>query len=152
MKRFWHIFLAVVAMATLANTANAQWSSGGEIGSYQSILSRAGYGDAAQAASSAVSAGQAVASQMPIQSAPAPATVMPNVGSYGGSYGAPMYGNTSMYQGGMASGQVGGPTDAMPGQVLQGGVSGGFAGATGSGVMIDQGYVCLLYTSDAADE
>jgi len=144
MKRFWHIFLAVVAMATLANTANAQWSSGGEIGSYQSILSRAGYGDAASAASSAVSAGQAVASQMPIQSAPTPATVTPNVESYngyGGSYAAPMYGNTSMYQGGIASGQIGGTTGAMPGQVLQGGVSGGFAGTTGSGVMIDQGYV-----------
>ena len=45
MKRFWHTFLAIVATATMANTANAQSGSTGEIGSYQSILSRAGYGD-----------------------------------------------------------------------------------------------------------
>ena len=47
MKRFWHTFLAIVVTATMANTANAQSGSTGEIGSYQSILSRSGYGDSA---------------------------------------------------------------------------------------------------------
>jgi hypothetical protein len=47
MKRFWHKWLTVVAIATMVSTASAQSGSrvAPEIGSYQSILSRAGYGD-----------------------------------------------------------------------------------------------------------
>lgn len=45
MKRFWHTFMAIVVTTTMANTANAQSGTNGEIGSYQSILSRAGYGN-----------------------------------------------------------------------------------------------------------
>ena len=46
MKRFWHTCLAVVASAAMVSTANAQtgWNQSGDIGSYQSILKRAGYG------------------------------------------------------------------------------------------------------------
>lgn len=48
MKRFWHNWLAMVAVAAMVSTASAQSGSRSapEIGSYQSILSRAGYGDA----------------------------------------------------------------------------------------------------------
>lgn len=48
MKRFWHTCLAMIASATMtAGVANAQndWNAPSEIGSYQSILSRAGYGN-----------------------------------------------------------------------------------------------------------
>ena len=44
MKRFWQACLAVVATAAITGSANAQWNESAEIGSYQSILSRAGYG------------------------------------------------------------------------------------------------------------
>ncbi len=48
MKRFWHTWLAMVAVATMVSTASAQSGSryAPEIGSYQSILARAGYGEA----------------------------------------------------------------------------------------------------------
>ena len=64
MKRFWQTCLAVVAAATMANTANAQ---SGEIGSYQSILSRAGYGESigGQAALGAIPTGQAAIPSSP---------------------------------------------------------------------------------------
>jgi len=44
MKRFWHACFAVFAVTTVVGTANAQWNQSPEIGSYQSILSRTGYG------------------------------------------------------------------------------------------------------------
>lgn len=46
MKRMWHKWLALVATVTMVGAANAQndWNQPSEIGSYQSILSRAGYG------------------------------------------------------------------------------------------------------------
>ena len=49
MKRFWHTWLMMLAVATMVSTASAQSGSRSApaIGSYQSILSRAGYGDAA---------------------------------------------------------------------------------------------------------
>lgn len=43
MKRFWHKCFALIAVAAMSSTANAQWNQQPEIGSYQSILSRAGY-------------------------------------------------------------------------------------------------------------
>ena len=47
MKRFWHTWLTMAAVATMVSTASAQSGSrtAPEIGSYQSILSRAGYGN-----------------------------------------------------------------------------------------------------------
>ncbi|MDB2686033.1 BBP7 family outer membrane beta-barrel protein [Mariniblastus sp.] len=44
MKRFWHACFAVIASTAMIGTANAQWNQSPEIGSYQSILSRTGYG------------------------------------------------------------------------------------------------------------
>ena len=44
MKRFWLAFFAVAAATSMVGTANAQWNQSPEIGSYQSILSRTGYG------------------------------------------------------------------------------------------------------------
>lgn len=47
MKRMWQKMLVMIALATLAGSANAQdsFTQPSAIGSYQSILSRAGYGD-----------------------------------------------------------------------------------------------------------
>ncbi len=45
MKCFWQTCMAVVVTAAMANAANAQWDEPARIGSYQSILARAGYGD-----------------------------------------------------------------------------------------------------------
>ena len=44
MKRFWHKCLTLIAVAAMTGTVNAQWDQQPEIGSYQSILARAGYG------------------------------------------------------------------------------------------------------------
>ncbi len=47
MKRMWRNCLAIIALATMVGSANAQndWNQPAAIGSYQSILSRAGYGN-----------------------------------------------------------------------------------------------------------
>ena len=47
MKRMWHNCLALIAAVVVAGTANAQndWNQPSTIGSYQSILARAGYGN-----------------------------------------------------------------------------------------------------------
>lgn len=64
MKRFWHTCLAVIASATMtAGVANAQndWNVPSEIGSYQSILSRAGYGNGMPATSGTAVGGSGTA-------------------------------------------------------------------------------------------
>ncbi len=43
MQRFWQTCLVIVATTAMANAADAQWQEASDIGSYQSILSRAGY-------------------------------------------------------------------------------------------------------------
>lgn len=47
MKRMWQNWLAIVTLMTLAGSTQAQsgWNQPSEIGSYQSIMSRAGYGN-----------------------------------------------------------------------------------------------------------
>ena len=60
MKRFWHTCLAMIASATVtAGVADAQnnWNAPSEIGSYQSILSRAGYGQESTMATALPSGG-----------------------------------------------------------------------------------------------
>jgi len=49
MKRYWHTWLAILASACFVNSTDAQhnWSHPSEIGSYQSIVSRAGMGEGA---------------------------------------------------------------------------------------------------------
>ncbi len=64
MKRFWHTCLAMIASATMtAGVANAQndWNVPSEIGSYQSILSRAGYGNGMPATSGGAVGGSGTA-------------------------------------------------------------------------------------------
>ena len=63
MKRMWRTLLTTLALAAVTGTAQAQdaFSQPAAIGSYQSILSRAGYGDAAGSATrAAASANQAI--------------------------------------------------------------------------------------------
>ncbi len=158
MKRFWHTFLAIVAVAALANTANAQFSPGGEIGSYQSILSRAGYGGD--------SGGSMMANQAPMQTSPgtamsygAPSTSCAN-GNCGGGYTAGAYTSGTSYGGqvgtnttpgaygayGYSNGVVqGAPVQAgvVNGGMVpaQGPVVNGYAGNVEGGAVIDQGYV-----------
>ena len=56
MKRMWRTLLTTLALAAISGTAQAQdaFSQPAAIGSYQSILSRAGYGDAAGSANRAM--------------------------------------------------------------------------------------------------
>ena len=60
MKRFWQTWLAIVASVAMGGLANAQndWNQPAEIGSYQSILSRAGYGADGAVTGQAVGGGQ----------------------------------------------------------------------------------------------
>ena len=56
MKRMWRTLLTTLALAAITGTADAQdaFSQPAAIGSYQSILARAGYGDAAGSATRAM--------------------------------------------------------------------------------------------------
>ncbi len=98
MKRFWHTWLAMVAVAAMVSTASAQSGSRytPEIGSYQSILARAGYGGAASSSGFAQAMpstyGQANCSTGACNGGGVAA--QPVYGQQGGSFG---------YQGGMVS-------------------------------------------------
>jgi len=141
MKRFWHTFLAIVATATMVNTANAQFPSG-EIGSYQSILSRAGYGDGSGT------------SAAPVQASPgapvnfgAPAGAGCINGNCGGATSPGLGGSGTTNQG--AYGQASPVPGLPPGLIPQGagiaaplqGSASGYAGSVEGGEVIDQGYV-----------
>ena len=69
MRRFWHTWLALVASVSMVGVANGQgdWSQPSEIGSYQSILSRAGYGDGTSAGMSGNMGGTPIAGQRRLQ-------------------------------------------------------------------------------------
>ncbi|QEG20548.1 BBP7 family outer membrane beta-barrel protein [Mariniblastus fucicola] len=121
MKRMWQNWLAIVTLVTMVGTANAQhgWNQPSEIGSYQSILSRAGYGN------NMGSLGQGM--------------MQPGVPMQGSAMegGAMVQGSTAMYgMNGVQSGAVNGgatmmsaPTGAVHGSVLQGGSMGGVVGS-----------------------
>ena len=133
MKRFWHTCLAMIATATMtAGVANAQnnWNAPSEIGSYQSILSRAGYGQETNVATAARQAiGGSGSSTLPS---------LPSVPSGGsGSVGGPIGGS-----GTVNAGPIGGGSGSVNGGVLnQGMVNGGsipsYDGSAGS--VIDGG-------------
>ena len=118
MKRMWRNCLAVVALATMAGSVNAQsdWNQPSAIGSYQSILSRAGYGN------SMASLGQAMMQPgVPMQGSAMQGSAM---------QGSAMQGS-AMQVGAMAQGSMsrnGAMTNSMPqtatthGGVMQGGV------------------------------
>ena len=84
MKRFWHTCLAMIATATMtAGVANAQnnWNAPSEIGSYQSILSRAGYGQETNIATAARQVAQGSGSITTPRPAGSGSVGIPNAGS-----------------------------------------------------------------------
>ena len=132
MKRMWQNWLAIVTLVAMAGTASAQngWNQPSEIGSYQSILSRAGYGSAMG------SPGQAAMQPgVPMQGSALQGGAMVQ-GAYGmaGSTGAPI-------QGGAISAA---PVFAAPpavGQVQGGAIGSGSRGAISSGAIGSGGVV-----------
>ena len=65
MKRLWLACFAVAAVTASASTANAQFNQSPEIGSYQSILARTGYGTQAGSATR-----EAISGTLPGQTSP----------------------------------------------------------------------------------
>ncbi len=118
MKRFWHTCLAMIATATMtAGVANAQnnWNAPSEIGSYQSILSRAGYGQETNVATAAR------------QSMGSGSVTMPNGGMNGGGMNGGVL-NQGMVNGGIVNGggmPFNGSTRSVPmnGAVIDGGMN-----------------------------
>ena len=125
MKRFWHTCLAMIALATMtAGVANAQndWNVPSEIGSYQSILSRAGYGNGM------------------------PATSGRAVGGSGTSTMSGMLGGGPANGGGVLNGGM-----VNGGGVLNGGmVNGGLNGGMVTGEVVNGGSVGMPYNGSAA--
>ncbi len=128
MKRFWHTCLAMIASATMtAGVANAQnnWNAPSEIGSYQSILSRAGYGQETNVATAARQAIGNVAGSGSIN--------LPNSGIL----------NQGMVTGGFNGGEIvngGMPFDGSPRSVPMNGMNGS-VGAPMMGQSFDAGPV-----------
>ena len=147
MKRFWFAFLAIVAAVTIANTANAQSGTTGEIGSYQSILSRAGYGN-----------GQSgIISAAPVSSAPAVSAGGCTGPNCAYSNGSGTYGYTAVPQATVPQATIPQatipqatmvpqavlPQAAIPQAVpnIAAPVGPAYAGSVEGGAVIDQGYV-----------
>lgn len=143
MKRFWYTILAIVAAGTIANTANAQSGSTGEIGSYQSILSRAGYGNTPSATVTPT-----------VTSGPAAPHIAPGASSGGGCVGpnCPYPNGAGVSNGSYgysASPQAAPIQSVLPHvpsvpSVVTGTPSqsaGSYAGSVEGGAVIDQGYV-----------
>jgi hypothetical protein len=122
MKRFWHTCLAMIATATMtAGVANAQnnWNAPSEIGSYQSILSRAGYGQETNIATAAR------------QAAGSGSVTMPNGG---GAFNSGVL-NQGMVNGGFNGDVVNGgmPFNGSPRSVpMNGAVDGGMSSSMGA--------------------
>lgn len=146
MKRFWHTCLAMIASATMtAGVANAQndWNVPSEIGSYQSILSRAGYGNGAPptAGRSVGGSGSANVNGGAINGGPINGGVVNNGGFGGGS---------STRSGGFNNGFVGG------GAVIDGGMTNGSNPINGGGFVSGEvvsggsGSVGMPYNGSAA--
>jgi hypothetical protein len=101
MKRFWHTCLAVVATAAIVSSANAQsdWNQSAEIGSYQSILKRAGYG-----APPSQDGVPAAPGEMPIADAANPVVMgQPTQGCAGGGCDTGMFSSCGADCGGCSS-------------------------------------------------
>lgn len=148
MKRFWCTFLAIVAAVTMANTTNAQSGTTGEIGSYQSILSRAGYGNGGSGTTS------------PLPSSPSPSVTYTAPAVSTGSASTCVGGNCGYANGGAHNGTtnqsaysapVGTVQSVVPqapvqsivtqGVPVQSGSVSGYAGSVEGGAVIEQGYV-----------
>ncbi len=126
MKRFWHTCLAMIATATMtAGVSHAQnnWNAPSEIGSYQSILSRAGYGQETSVATTPRQVGGSGSVTMPRSGGPINGGVlnqgmvnggMVNSGSMpfnGSAASVPM--NGAVIDGGMNS-SMGAPITGQP--------------------------------------
>ena len=143
MIRFWHTFLAIVATAAMVNSANAQWSPSGEIGSYQSILSRAGYGGGS---SDAGFVGSQPSVQAPVQPPAGPpagpaangaATSYQSGTAVGGQYGGSYGGVGGSYSGGSYGGYAGGSGTT---QSFGSGTTQSYGGMVNGGSGTTQGY------------
>ncbi len=170
MKRFWHTCLAMIASATMtAGVANAQnnWNAPSEIGSYQSILSRAGYGQETNIATATRQAvGTAVRQATGSGSINLPNSGVLNQGMVTGGFNGGEIVNGSMpYDGSMGmNGSMGAPMTGQPiqtGPVMtqprvtqpMGVANGGCTSCSGSGLgqvssapMIGGGYVDSGYS------
>lgn len=104
MKRFWHTCLAIAASAAMVGSANAQagWNQSTEIGSYQSILKRAGYG-----APPSQDAIPAAPGETPAADATSVVTGQATQGCAGGNCGSAMVGSCGADCGGCSTCDVG---------------------------------------------
>jgi hypothetical protein len=133
MKRFWHTCMAVVASASIAGTASAQsdWNQPQEIGSYQSILARAGYAQGATA--SPTVPGHMANSIQGVAQPAAPMMGQPVQGCQSGNCG------TAVNYAPMQSGAV--SYAPMQSDCGSGNCGGGCASGNCGGGYIDGGYV-----------
>lgn len=135
MKRMWQNWLAIVTLMTVVGTASAQsgWNQPSEIGSYQSIMSRAGFGNGmgilrqGAAANASMYGGSAMQGGM----------VSGGAMSYGGGGatmqgGAMSYGGGGMMQGGAGMGMTGAGS-AMQGAGMSAVQGGTIVGGTAMG-------------------
>ncbi len=151
MKRFWLSCLVVVATATITNSANAQWNESAEIGSYQSILSRAGYGTEGNqvgynpAQPVPAPPGAAMAAQQGVAVGHGTGTVVSGGCSTGNCGGAVAVqsdcGCSGGCNGGCGGSMNGGRLGAFGGR-LRGGMNGGYVGGgmAGNYSYVNQGY------------
>ena len=143
MKRFWHTCLAMIALATMtAGVANAQndWNVPSEIGSYQSILSRAGYGNGMPATSGGAVGGSGTANMSGLL----------NGGPVGGS--GSVNGSASVNGGGVLNDGGVLNNGMVTGEVVNGGAipyNGSASSVMGQPIGTAQPLLthCLLYTS-----
>lgn len=147
MKRMWQNWLAIVTLMTVVGTASAQtgWNQPSEIGSYQSIMSRAGFGN-----------GLGILRQ---GAASARANMYGGSAMHGGmvSGGAMSHGGGAMMQGGviqggaMQGGMISGGTMSYGagGAVMQGGAHGG-GGMMQGGAGMGMSGAGSAYSSGAA--
>ena len=154
MKRFWCTFLAIVLAGTIVTTTSAQSGSAGEIGSYQSILSRAGYGDVGSGIAPAASVSPSVSSNTTgtyivpaVPTGPVPVCSGPNCQYSNGVISNGTQGYSAVPQSTPVQSflpQASVPsvpsvvTQSIP---SQSGTVGGYAGSVEGGAVIDQGYV-----------
>ena len=127
MKRMWQNWLTLVALVTMVGSANAQtnWNQPSAIGSYQSILSRAGYGNALGSA--------------PLQGATFdPGALAQGSASRSGSFapgGAVQGGNGFIQGGAVQGGAVQGGNGFIQGGTVQGGSGFVQGGAVQGGII-----------------
>ena len=141
MKRMWKSWLVIVTLMTMVGAADAQngWNQPSEIGSYQSILSRAGYGNGMGILN------RGLQSNVPLQgSAISSGNVYGGALAQGGgviSSGSGTHGGGATYGGGGAyggGGIYGGSVQSLPGSAIHSGAAVQSSGI-GSAQVVGQG-------------